>query len=67
MKAETSLRRVFFKNVRVLAIDQTVEEKDGESVVVGSTATLQLTPEQAKILVVAQQMADRLTLALRLA
>jgi len=53
------------ENVRVLAIDQTIEEKDGEAVVVGSTATLQLTPDQAKILVVAQQMADRLTLALR--
>ena len=53
------------ENVRVLAIDQTVEEKDGEAVVVGSTATLQLDPEQVKILTVAQQMADRLTLALR--
>ncbi len=53
------------ENVRVLAIDQTIEEKDGEAVVVGSTATLQLDPEQVKILTVAQQMADRLTLALR--
>ena len=53
------------ENVRVLAIDQTIEEKDGEAVVVGSTATLQLNPEQVKILTVAQQMADRLTLALR--
>ena len=53
------------ENVRVLAIDQTIEEKDGESVVVGETATLQLNSEQAKILTVAQQMADRLALALR--
>jgi pilus assembly protein CpaB len=53
------------ENIRVLAIDQTIEEQDGEAVVVGSTATLQLTPKQAKILTVAQQMADRLTLALR--
>lgn len=52
-------------NVRVLAIDQTIEEQDGEAVVVGSTATLQLSPKQAKILTVAQQLADRLTLALR--
>lgn len=52
-------------NVRILAIDQTIEEKDGESVVVGETATLQLSPDQAKILTVAQQMADRLSLALR--
>ena len=53
------------ENVRILAIDQTIEEKDGESVVVGETATLQLSPKQAKILTVAQQLADRLTLSLR--
>ena len=29
------------------------------------TATLELTPEQSKVIAVAQQMADRLTLALR--
>ncbi len=33
--------------------------------VVGTTATLELTPDQTKVLAVAQQMADRLTLALR--
>jgi pilus assembly protein CpaB len=33
--------------------------------VVGQTATLELTPDQAEILTVAQQMSDRLTLALR--
>jgi len=52
-------------NVRVLAIDQTIEDQDGEQVVVGQTATLELTPSQAEILTVAQQMSDRLTLALR--
>lgn len=53
-------------NVRVLAIDQQIKEgEDGSSAVVGATATLELTPEQAKIITVAQQMADRLTLALR--
>jgi pilus assembly protein CpaB len=52
-------------NVRVLAIDQTIEEKNGEKVVVGQTATLELTPQQAQILTVAQQMSERLTLALR--
>ena len=31
----------------------------------GETATLELTPQQAEIITVAQQMADRLTLALR--
>ena len=57
-------------NVRVLAIDQTIDKstkKDGSGgdTVIGQTATLELTPEQAKILTVAQQMSDRLTLALR--
>jgi pilus assembly protein CpaB len=53
-------------NVRVLAIDQTIEEIKGEKVVVGQTATLELTPQQSKILTVADQLSDhRLTLALR--
>ncbi|MDO1580651.1 Flp pilus assembly protein CpaB [Rhizobium oryzicola] len=53
-------------NIRVLAIDQRIEEKDdGTKTVLGTTATLELTPDQAKIMTVAQQMADRLTLALR--
>ncbi len=62
---EQFVTETILQNIRVLAIDQTVEEKDGESVVVGSTATLQLDPRQTEILTVAQQMADRLTLSLR--
>lgn len=54
------------KNIRVLAIDQAIQEdEDGRKVKVGETATLELTPQQAEIISVAQQMADRLTLALR--
>jgi pilus assembly protein CpaB len=54
------------KNVKVLAIDQTIQEdEEGKKVKVGETATLELTPQQAEIITVAQQMADRLTLALR--
>jgi pilus assembly protein CpaB len=34
----------------VLAIDQTVEEKNGQRVVVGKTATLELAPRQAETL-----------------
>jgi pilus assembly protein CpaB len=50
----------------VLAIDQTIQEdEEGRRVRVGETATLELTPQQAEIITVAQQMADRLTLALR--
>jgi pilus assembly protein CpaB len=63
--ANEYITETVLNNVRVLAIDQTIEEKDGEKVVVGQTATLELTPQQAQILTVAQQMSDRLTLALR--
>lgn len=53
-------------NIRVLAIDQQIEEKeDGGQAVVGTTATLELTPDQSRVMTVAQQMAQRLTLALR--
>lgn len=53
-------------NIRVLAIDQQIEEsKDDTRSVVGATATLELTPDQAKVIAVAQQMAQRLSLALR--
>ena len=36
------------RNVRVLAIDQTFAEAEGEQVVVGKTATLEMLPEQAE-------------------
>jgi pilus assembly protein CpaB len=51
-------------NVRVLAIDQTPKEKDGQNVVVGKTVTLELKPEQAEALARARQTGT-LSLALR--
>lgn len=51
-------------NVRVLAIDQNVEEKNGQKVVVGKTATLELAPQQAETLALARQQGS-LSLALR--
>jgi pilus assembly protein CpaB len=60
------ITETILKNIRVLAIDQTIQEdEEGKKVKVGDTATLELTPQQAEIITVAQQMADRLTLALR--
>jgi pilus assembly protein CpaB len=60
------ITETILKNIRVLAIDQTIQEdEEGKKVKVGETATLELTPQQAEIITVAQQMADRLTLALR--
>ena len=51
-------------NVRVLAIDQTVEEKNGQRVVVGKTATLEIAPRQAETLTQSRQLGT-LSLALR--
>ena len=51
-------------NVRVLAIDQNVQEKSGKKVVVGKTATLELAPNQAEKLALAQHLGT-LSLALR--
>jgi pilus assembly protein CpaB len=47
-----------------LAIDQTIEEKNGQKVVVGKTATLELAPGQAETLALSQQLGT-LALALR--
>ena len=55
---------VILNDVRVLAIDQTVEEKNGQKVVVGKTATLELKPRQAEALAQARQ-SGTLSLALR--
>ena len=51
-------------DVRVLAIDQTVEEKNGQRVIVGKIATLALTPRQTETLALARRMGT-LSLALR--
>jgi pilus assembly protein CpaB len=48
----------------VLAIDQTVEEKGGQRVVVGKTVTLELTQRQAETLVMSRTQ-GQLSLALR--
>lgn len=63
---ESFVTETILKNIRVLAIDQTIreDEQTGKSVI-GQTATLELTPQQSEIVTVAQQMADRLALALR--
>jgi pilus assembly protein CpaB len=52
------------RNVRVLAIGQEIENKDGEKVATGKTATLELTPGQTEVLALAQSMGE-ISLALR--
>ena len=65
-KPKQYITETVLRNIRVLAIDQTIQEDEkGEKTKIGSTATLELTPEQAEVITVAQQMAARLTLALR--
>jgi pilus assembly protein CpaB len=61
---EVQTSETILKNIRVLAIDQTVEEKGGQKVVIGKTATLELTPGQAESLTLAQKLGS-ISLALR--
>jgi pilus assembly protein CpaB len=61
---EAHVSETILNNVRVLAIDQTIEEKGGQRVVVGKTATLELSPRQAERLTLAHQLGT-LSLALR--
>ena len=61
---EVHTSETVLSNVRVLAIDQTVEEKNGQRVVVGKTATLELSPRQVETLALSRQMGT-LSLALR--
>jgi pilus assembly protein CpaB len=62
--AEGVHSEIILSNVRVLAIDQTPREKDGQNTVIGKTATLELKPEQAEMLARARQ-SGTLSLALR--
>jgi len=61
---ETQVSQTILSDVRVLAIDQLVQEKDGQRVVVGKTATLELTQRQAELLASARHTGS-LSLTLR--
>ncbi len=61
---ESQIAETLLSDVRVLAIDQNVEEKNGQKVVVGRTATLELTPRQVETLAMGRLMGS-LSLALR--
>ena len=52
------------QNIKVLAIGQNIEEKNGQPVVVGSNATLELDPSQAETIILAQRT-GQLSLTLR--
>jgi len=55
---------MLFSNVRVLAIGQRLETKEGQKGAEGNTATLELSPLQSEKLALAKSMGD-ITLALR--
>jgi pilus assembly protein CpaB len=61
--ADVMASELVVSNVRVLAMGQTVETKNGEAVVTGATSTLELDPRQAEIVLLAQRSG---TLALEL-
>jgi pilus assembly protein CpaB len=47
---EKFISDTILRNVRVLAVDQTIDEKAGTKVAIGKTATLELTQQQAETL-----------------
>ena len=61
---EKFISETILRNVRVLAVDQSVEEKDGKKVVIGKTATIELDPQQAEMLALSHQLGT-LSLTLR--
>jgi pilus assembly protein CpaB len=61
---ESMVAETLLTDVPVLAIDQTIEEKNGQKVVVGKTATLELTSRQTEMLAMGRLMGT-LSLALR--
>jgi pilus assembly protein CpaB len=62
--SEVHVSEIVLSNIRILAIDQNVEEQGGKKVVVGKTATLELSPAQAETLALSQSLGT-LSLALR--
>jgi len=62
--SESYSSETVLSNVRVLAIDQTVEEKNGQRVVVGKIATLALNARNAEILTLSTRLGT-IALALR--
>lgn len=61
---EEHVSETVLRNVRVLAIGQTIEQQGDKKVVNGKTATLELSIRQAEVLALARSMGD-ISLALR--
>jgi pilus assembly protein CpaB len=63
-QTDTFVSETILQNIRVLAIGQNIQERNGEKVVVGETATLELDPRQSEAIALAQRTGE-LSLALR--
>jgi pilus assembly protein CpaB len=63
-QSDVFVSETILHNIRVLAIGQNVQERNGEKVVVGETATLELDPKQAELITLAQRTGE-LSLVLR--
>lgn len=63
-QAAPVISETLLHNIRVLAIGQNVQDKNGQAVVVGSNATLELEPAQAETIILAQRV-GQLSLTLR--
>lgn len=64
-RQENFVSDTMFRNVRILAIGQQIETKDGKKVeATANTATLELTPRQAELLALANSMGE-ISLTLR--
>jgi pilus assembly protein CpaB len=61
---EEPVSEAVLRNVRVLAIGQTLEQQGNEKVATGKTATLELTPAQTETLALAQSIGE-ISLSLR--
>jgi pilus assembly protein CpaB len=61
---DSMITETLLPNIRILAIGQNIQERNGEKVVTGETATLELTPAQSEAVTLAQRT-GQLSLALR--
>lgn len=62
--SDVQVSQTILRDIRVLAVGQLIQEKNGTNVVTGETATLALTPPQAETVTLAQKIGS-LSLALR--
>ncbi|WP_238183698.1 Flp pilus assembly protein CpaB, partial [Methylobacterium trifolii] len=62
--SDVQVSQTILTDIRVLAVGQLIQEKNGTNVVTGETATLALTPTQAETITLAQKVGS-LSLALR--